>query len=467
MKFTKTERAALIVAMAGSFATPIMVSAVNIALPSIGSEFHMDAVLLSWVATAYILTSVSLLVPLGRLADIVGRKKIYTHGMIVFAVSSMLCACAWSPEVLVAFRVAQGAGAAMTFATGMAIITSVFPPEHRGQALGLTIAPVYMSLSLGPFLGGLITEHVSWRGIFVMAALPSALVVLLVRSMLKGEWAEAQGERFDWVGCVVYTSSLVSFMYGLSSVPAAGAFGYLAGSLVGAGLFIKRESSVSFPVLDLSLFRANRVFALSCLAAVLNYAATFAVTFLMSLYLQDVKGLSPQSAGIVLITQPAVMAALSPLAGHLSDRTEPRIVASVGMLVTVVGLALLTRLNVDSGILFIVSCLGTLGLGFALFSSPNMNAIMGSVPPRYYGIASGITATMRQLGMMFSMGIAMVLFALFLGRVKISPEVQVPFMDSVRWAFGIFAFLCVGGTFASLARGRLHVNSEGDTNCHG
>lgn len=463
MKFTKTERAALVVAVAGSFATPFMASSINVALPSIGREFHIDAVLLSWVAAAFILASSSLLVPLGRLSDIVGRKKIYSYGMIVFAISSALGACAWSGETLIACRVGQGVGAAMTFATGMAIITSVFAPERRGQALGISVASVYVSLSIGPFVGGLITEHFSWRGIFVVAVLPAAIVVALVHFILKGEWAEARGERFDWAGSVVYTLSLVSLMYGLSKAPAFGSFGYLTAGLIGAGVFVKRESSVSFPVLDLSLFRTNRVFALSCLAALLNYAATWAVTFLMSLYLQDVKGLSAQTTGVILITQPAVMAALSPVAGRLSDRTEPRIVASVGMFVTMVGLALLTQLRVDSGILFIVFCMAVLGFGFALFSSPNMNAIMGSVPRRYYGIASGLTATMRQLGMMLSMGIAVVLFALFLGRVKISPEVQVPFLDSLAWAFGIFAFLCFGGIFASLARGRLHTNSEDDT----
>lgn len=460
MKLSKTERAALMVAVAGSFVTPFMASSINVALPSIGREFHIDAVLLSWVAAAFILTSSSLLVPLGRLSDIVGRKKIYADGMIVFALSSAFGACAWSGEVLIACRVGQGLGAAMTFATGMAIITSVFPPERRGQALGITVACVYVSLSIGPFVGGLITEHISWRGIFAVVVPPAAFVVWLVRSTLEGEWAEAQGEAFDWLGSAVYTLSLVSFMYGLSKVPASESFAFLAVGITAAGVFVRRESSVSFPVLDLSLFKTNRVFALSCLAALLNYAATFAVTFLMSLYLQDVKGLSAQAAGTVLITQPAVMATLSPLAGRLSDRIEPRIVASAGMLVTMVGLAVLTRIQADSGLLFILACLATLGFGFALFSSPNMNAIMGSVPRRYYGIASGLTATMRQLGMMFSMGIALVLFVIFLGRVKISPEVQVPFLDSVKWAFGVFAVLCFGGIFASLARGRLHVNSE-------
>jgi len=461
MKSTKAERAALLVAVAGSFVTPFMASSINVALPSIGREFHIDAMLLSWVAAAFILTSSSLLVPLGRLSDIVGRKKIYAQGMIVFAISSAFGACAWSGEVLIACRVGQGVGAAMTFATGMAIITSVFPPERRGQALGITVACVYVSLSVGPFLGGVITEHISWRGIFAVVVPPAAFVVWLVYAMLEGEWAEAKGEEFDWLGSVVYTVSLVSFMYGLSKAPAVESLGFLAAGLIGAGVFVKRESSAAFPVLDLGLFRTNRVFALSCLAALLNYASTFAVTFLMSLYLQDVKGLSAQVAGTVLITQPAFMAALSPLAGRLSDRIEPRIVSSLGMFVTMVGLGLLTRLRADTDLLSVVVNLGVLGFGFALFSSPNMNAIMGSVDRRYYGIASGLTATMRQLGMMFSMGIALVLFAVFIGRVKISPEVQGPFMDAVRAAFGVFAALCLVGIFASLARGRLHTNSNG------
>lgn len=450
-----SKRVALVIAALGSFLTPFMGSSVNIALPDIGREFTMNAVLLGWVPTSYLLAAAMFLVPFGRIADIYGRKKVYVYGISLYTLFSLLSAVAGSAAALISFRVLQGIGGAMIFGTGMAILTSVFPPRERGKALGINVAAVYTGLSLGPFLGGFMTHYWGWRSIF-LANVPLGLVVIaLVVWKLKGEWAEAEGEQFDFTGSVIYSLALVSVMYGFSLLPTMpGVWLSLAGVL-GILAFVKWEAKVDSPVLDVNLFRRNTVFALSNLAALINYSATFAVAFLLSLYLQFIKGLSPQSAGLILVSQPVVMAVFSPFAGRLSDRIEPRIVASIGMALTTAGLGLLTFLDAQTPLAFILTSLILLGFGFAFFSSPNSNAVMSAVERRFYGVASGTLGTMRLLGQMLSMGIAMLIFAVYMGKVQITPAYYPLFMSSVTTAFVIFAVLCFGGIFASLARGKV------------
>ena len=452
---TVSKRVALFIATLASFLTPFMGSSINIALPTIGKEFSMDAVLLSWVATSYLLAAAMFLVPFGKIADIHGRKAIFTYGILIYTISSFLCSVSSSAALLISFRVLQGIGSAMIFGTGLAILTSVFPVGERGKALGINVASVYLGLSLGPFLGGFLTQHFGWRSIF-LANVPLGLIITgFVFWKLKGEWADAKGERFDLIGSIIYSLSLVMMMYGFSLLPAMWGTWLILLSALGIFLFVRWEIRLANPVLNMDLFRRNRVFALSNLAALAHYGATFGVGFLLSLYLQYVKGLSPLNAGFVLACQPVVMAIFSPFAGRLSDRIEPRIVASMGMALTVCGLLLVTFLAEDTSLQFIAASLVLLGFGFALFSSPNSNAVMSSVESRSYGVASATLATMRLTGQMLSMGIAMLIFAIYIGKVQITPQYYSSFLKSLRTAFGVFGTLCFAGIFASLARGKV------------
>jgi MFS family permease len=343
----------------------------------------------------------------------------------------------------------------MVFSTGVAMLTSVYPVGERGKALGINVAAVYLGLSLGPFLGGILTQHFGWRSIFMMNVPLGLIIIASIFWKLKGEWAEAKGDKFDLSGSIMYGLAVVALVYGLTLLPAVlGIWAILIG-IAGILIFIWWERKVISPVLRMDLFRNNPVFAFSNLAALINYSATFAITFLLSLYLQYIKGLNPQNAGLILVAMPAVQALFSPLAGRLSDKIEPRIIASSGMGVTAIGLGFLTLLNQNTTVVFLLVDLIVLGFGFALFSSPNTNAVMSSVDRKYYGVASATLATMRQVGMTFSMGIAMLIFALFIGRVEITTEYYPSFLAGMKMAFVIFAALCFGGIFASLARGKL------------
>ncbi len=447
------QRTALAVSMVSSFLTPFMASGINVAMPFIAKEFGLSAVAIGWVVTAYMLAAAMFLVPFGRLADLVGRKRIFALGICVNIAGTALGALAPSTFFLIFGRAVQGVGGAMIFGTGVAILTSVYPPGERGRALGLNTAAVYIGLSLGPVLGGFLVHAWGWRSVF-WATVPiaaAALALTLVR--LKGEWAEAVGEEFDFKGSLIFGLGLVSLMYGFSRLPSVPGLALTAAGLSALVGFVLYELRAKAPLLDLRLFRKNRIFAFSNLAALFNYSATSAVAFLMSLYLQYIKGLPPQQAGLVLIAQPIVMALASPFAGKLSDRSEPRLIASFGMGLSAAGLLLFSLLRAGTGFGFIVGSLVCLGLGFGLFSSPNTNAVMSSVEKRHLGIASAALGTMRLSGQMLSAGITMMIFALVMGRAPIQPSVYPQFLRSVRIAFIFYALLCVAGIFASLARG--------------
>jgi EmrB/QacA subfamily drug resistance transporter len=450
----KTQRAALVVASLTSFLGPFMGSSVNVALPSMGRDFALNDVWLGWVNLSFLITAAAFSIPFGRLGDIFGRKKIYMMGVAVFTFASVLVALASSGIGVIAFRGIQGFGSSMIFATGMAILISVFPPKERGKVLGINVAAVYLGLSSGPFIGGVMTEHLGWRFLFWLN-LPIGLVLLgVIFSMLKGEWAEDKGARFDAGGSAILVLSLSLTIYAFSKLPETSAFVLLAIGVAGLVAFAVFEHRRAEPLIDIGLFHRNKVFAFSSLAALINYAATFAVGFLLSLYLQKVRGLSPQEAGIVLVSQPAVQAILSPLAGRLSDRIEPRTVASIGMGLCFVGLVSLNIVGEDTSIGYIVGCLVFLGVGFAFFSSPNTKAIMGAVERRFFGVASAVVGTMRQVGMTFSMGTVMMILTLHLGRTDVAAGRGGEFVVSMRTALAVFAVMCFGGIFASLARGR-------------
>lgn len=450
----------LVVASLASFLVPYTGSSIAVALPTIAAQFNTDAVTLGWITSAYIISAALFIVPFGRLADIVGRKKIFLLGVSIFTLASLCSAFAPSAGFLIAVRFIQGAGGAMLFATSVAIVTQVYGPGERGRALGITLAAVYAGLSVGPFIGGILTDHFGWPAIFLVNVPVGAATIALTLHGVRHEWADATGARFDLIGSVVYALMLFSGIFGMLILPDPAGITWIITAGCAAVIFAWWVRRCPSPLFDPGIFVHNRTFLFSNIAAMINYGATFAVAFLLSLYLQYIRGFSAGTAGLILVAQPIVQTLFSPIAGRISDRTEPRIVATAGMAITTIGLSFFIFLNQQTPVSEIIISLVVLGFGYALFSSPNTNAIMSSVGNRHLGIASGMVATMRSLGQVLSIAIAMFCFSIFIGTVTITPSVYPALLTSTTIAFLIFTCLCALGTWASYVRGTIHTKKS-------
>lgn len=446
-------RLILIISTLGSFLTPFIGSMVNLALPQIGAEFSADVILIGWISTIYLLSSAMFLIPLGKISDIYGRKKVFLTGIVITGITSLLIPFSPTLPLLIALRGIQGIGSACIFGTSVAIVSSVFPKEERGRALGINVTGVYAGLSLGPVIGGFVTHYLGWRSIFFILVPLCFLIIYVVTRYIHEDWADPTVHPFDITGALFYSGMVFFGIFGVTSITRAEGVISLLILVLLIPLFLRHERKTLYPVFDIRIFRNNRVFTFSNIAALINYSATYAIAFLLSLYLQLVQGFDPKSAGLILVSQPLMQALFSPWAGRLSDRIEPRYVASAGMGLNALGLIVLAGISADTTLPVIVLALFFLGFGFALFSSPNTNAVMGSVKPTEYGVASGTVATMRLLGMALSMGITLFLFTLFIGAVEIGAEVAAELVLAQRVGFMIYAVLCLIGVVISLARG--------------
>lgn len=445
----------LVICTVTSFITPFMVAAVNIAIPTIREQFSLEAWVTAWVGTVYFLAIAMVQVPCGRLADIYGRRKLFIIGLLVSVLASFLGIFAHSVPLLFISLALIGAGSGIMINNAIAILTSVFPADMRGRVLGISTAGTYIGLSVGPYIGGVLTGAFGWQSIFILSAILSVVLLVLVVYALKGEWREAEGERFDVTGSITYAIAIALFIYGFSSLPDVLGIILLVLGIAGLFFFARWETRTPSPVFDLSLFKENKVFFFSNLAVFISYIATFAISFLLSLYLQEIKELTPDRAGLVLITASVLMAFFTPISGRVSDRIEPRLVASVGMSLNCVALFLLVFINAATPIWYIVLALAVNGLGIGIFASPNTNAIMGSVAKKSLGVAAGTLGTMRTAGMMVSMGIIMILFSLYIGEAEIIPEYYPEFLSSVRTGFIILTVFSVFGLLAQLAARRV------------
>ena len=454
---SKSARSAILFAVCmAHFLMPFMMSAVGVALPDMGREFSASAMQLGLVETSYVLSASIFLLAMGRFGDIHGRRKVFQLGILAFTAVGGLISQAGSIEMVIALRFLQGFGGAMVMATTFAIVVAAFPPHERGKALGIAVAAVYAGISCGPFFGGMLVAVAGWRALFYLVIPLGLLTYIVTRLKMREEWAEAAGEPFDWHGLLIYGPSILLLVVGASNLSKGWwAWGLLLVSNLGIALFLRVEARTEYPLLNVQLLRNNRVFALSNLAALFNYAATFGVTFFLSLYLQYVKGMGPHQAGTVLIAQPLVQAFLSPLCGRLSDRFPAGLIATCGMALCAVGLAVAAALNADSSLITVVVLLIFLGAGFALFSSPNVNIIMSSVEPRYLGIASGLNSSVRTLGMMSSMIIITLIFSYLMQGNPVTAETIPDFLASMRLALLIFCGLCVIGIGCSWGRVQL------------
>lgn len=442
----------LLIATLATFLTPFMGTSLIIALPSIGNELAVNAILLSWITTAYFLTSAMFAVPFGRIADIYGMKRIFTYGIIILTISTFLAAISPSAEFLVVTRAFQGVASAMIFVTALAIITSVYPPQERGKAIGINIMAGYTGLVLGPVLGGFLTQYLGWRSIFYFIVPLCILVLVLVWWKMTGEWAESRDEKLDHWGTILYIIMLSLVLIGFSTI--TGTFGIVMVILgiVGFIGFVIWELRVEHPVLEVKLFFENRRFAYSNLATLITYIATFVVSFLLSLYLQYIKGLDPEVTGLFVVVQTFFMVVISPFAGKLSDKFDPGRLASLGMAIISMGLLIMAFLTEKTSLYVIIAGLAVIGIGIGIFSAPNTHVIMGSVERKYFGVASATLSTMRLLGQTFGMGLILIVFAVYIGAVQFTPQNYPALLTSIQVTFIISVLLSVVAIFASLAR---------------
>jgi EmrB/QacA subfamily drug resistance transporter len=447
----------------GTFMSALDGSVVNTILPVIRTALRSDVATVEWVVTIYLLVVSGLLLSFGRLGDLRGHKRIYVAGFAIFLAGSALCGAAPTIGALTVFRALQAIGAAMLFANSPAILTKNFPPSERGRALGLQATMTYLGLTAGPALGGSLAGWLGWRSVFYINV-PVGLVALALSLRFipsdSGARHGQQTERFDIPGALFFMLGLVALLLGLNQGHAWGwtswpILGLLLGAALLLGIFVWIELRSPSPMLDLSLFR-RRIFSASAASAVLNYICLYSITFLLPFYLILGRGLTPGQAGLILTAQPLVMAVVAPLSGALSDRIGSRLLSTLGMVILAIGLYLLARLGANSPYWQVAASLAVAGLGTGIFISPNTSALMGAAPPGRQGIASGILATARNVGMVLGVGLAGAVFTSVLagGATGMTTRAADPaIFAATRASFLVAATLALIGVGVSATRG--------------
>jgi EmrB/QacA subfamily drug resistance transporter len=450
----RLRRWVLVTVGVGTFMSALDGSVVNTILPLLARELGTSVAGIEWVTTVYLLVVSGLLLGVGRLGDLRGHKRIYVAGFALFVLGSALCGLAPSVAALVALRVVQAVGAAMLFATAPAILTAAFPPERRGRALGALGTFTYLGLTAGPSLGGWLADALGWRAVFYINAPVGALAIALAVRVIADDRPARQEERFDVGGALLFTVGLVALLVALNQGHAWGwrsapTLGLLLAALAGLAAFVAVERRRASPMLDLTLFR-SRTFSAATASALLNYVCVYSILFVLPFLLIQGRGLDTRQAGLVLTAQPVVMAVVAPISGTLSDRVGARLPATLGMLILTLGLLLLAELSAAASLGAIAGALAVVGLGVGIFVSPNNSALMGAAPRHRQGIASGVLATARNVGMVLGVGLAGAVFTTILARAGATPGAAL--VEGVRASLLVAAAVAAVGTVTSFLR---------------
>ncbi|MGI6008967.1 MAG: MFS transporter [Methanomethylophilus sp.] len=439
----------------GSFVTPLMSTMLNLALVAIGEDFEVGSHDLGYINSIFLLGSVIAMVPAGRLSGIVGMRKTFATGLAVTFISALAASLSPNYWFLVACRFFIGMGAAMMIVTSVAMLTYVYPANRRGWALGMNSTAVYLGLTLGPTLGGFISDSaVGWRGCFMLVLILCIIVAFFIKGM-RYEIRPNEGEQMDWKGSVLWGVSIFVLMNGVMSITESWAIpAVIVGSIL-LLITIHYLKGASFPVLNLRLFKI-KTFSRAGGAAFLNYGASYSVMFFLSLYLQSIGEMTATEAGLFLLVQPAIQVLLTAKMGEVYDGMEDkRILPTLGMAMMAVGISLFLFLGTDFSMWYILLIMIVIGSAMGVFSSPNTTAIMSSAPDRFRGEASGVVAVMRQSGMMVSMGIAMACISIIMGSAdNLTPDRWGEFVDTIHVVFTICLVMCLVGTVLSWFRGK-------------
>ncbi|MGE4291219.1 MAG: MFS transporter [Desulfovibrio sp.] len=437
------------------FMAPFMLTSIGIALPALGRELGGTAVQLGLIEQLYVVSLAMGMLPFGRLGDLIGQRRVFLPGLILFTVMTSSLGFTQSITMIMAQRFVQGIGACMMLSGSLALVAGAYPVTVRGRVIGIVSAFTYAGLSMGPVFGGFVTDHLGWRYVFISAVPLGLAAIVACLYGMSAPAREPSEESMDWRGSLAYAGAVALFMLGSAHAGSSvwGTVMIVVGLLGGLG-FLRLQSRTPHPLLDVGLLRSNRYFTFSSLAALGNYASTFGITFTMSLYLQYVRGMPPRAAGAVLLIQPLLQIGVSLISGSLTDRFNPAKLATLGMVLSGLGLlAMALTIGNETPLWLLGGELALMGVGFGIFATPNSTAIMSSLPPRQYGLASGMTAAMRTLGMAVSMTSVTLIFSLFLGESAITPETIPAFLVSMRVGLVTFAIFSCLGILLSLGRG--------------
>lgn len=450
---TKDQKTALFVAMVTSFMAPFMSAALNLSVTDISTQFNAPVGISTWVVNAYTLSTAAFSACMGSLADLRGRRKMILVGCIAFAATSALCALSPSIYLLVAFRFLTGISAAVVLAANVPLMLLYFAPQVKGRMLGISVSAVFVGLALGPTLGGVLNDTLGWRAIFVLGIVLSMLAFAFCLR-LKDDSKEASAS-FDHRGNTLYVIAIMLLMLGLTELTTQqwGPLVLCAGVLV-LVVFVLFEWRCERPMLHVRLFTKSRAYGFSNLATMLNFAAVFAVSYTMAIYLQNVKGLDAAVAGLILIAQPLAQVVLAPVSGRLSDRFAPAAIATVGVALCTCSLGMLLTLTADTPLWFIVTALVVLGIGLGAFSAPNNNAILSCVDRSHYSEANATVSTMRGIGQTASLAFASLMLSSSLGSTIFSesdPQVLTAAIAQIMFVCFVLSVLTIA---ASLVRNK-------------
>ncbi len=440
----------LIVGLLVSFLTPFVRGSLNLAMPTIAIEFDLSAVFLTWISTIYLLVNAICYIPFGRIGDIYGRKRIFQLGLVIFTVSSFISAFSISGEMFLTFRIFQAVGNAMIFANLNAMISSAFNLNERGKAFGITSMGVFIGLIFGPILGGVFTEILGWRTLFYLDTIIGVVAAFAI-TRFKHDWKDAEGETLDILGSFILGLSIICIIYAFSDFTSKYSPLLVITGIVGLGIFYLVEKRVAFPLINLNLFK-NRIFTFGNITAFINYGTFVSVGFILSLYLQYLKGYNPITAGLIVSIQSIVMVTVSPLAGRLSDKIPPQNIQTVGIVLTTIGIALMIPINAGNALYLGSLSLIIFGAGIGLFYSSNTKVVMSAVDKKYFGVASATLSDMRSMGQIFAISIVMLIISNLLGDAKIIPSNYPELVVSLRLAIVAMTVLSAAGIFTSMIR---------------
>ncbi|MCI6993252.1 MFS transporter [uncultured Methanobrevibacter sp.] len=445
----KLEKIVLIVATLTSFFTVFLSSAVMVAVPSLASEFGMSNIIQNWVTMLFFLAVAIFTIPAGQLSGKFGLKKSMVFGSAVYILSSIVAVFSINSEMFLICRLIQGIGVSFLNVASMAMVVSAFSPQERGKAIGINVTGVYLATSTSPVIGGFLNFQFGWRSIFLTSVPFLILILVLLISQIKEEWITMGEVPIDWKGCIVYSLGILLFIYGFTRLDESIGIILTVVGIIVLGLFVALELREKYPVFDVKFFK-NPKFSSANFAALTAYLATFAVTTIVNYHLQYIRGYDSQMAGLILLVAPLIQVIMAPISGRLSDKVNPQKLAAIGMFFGAISLAMLSMLGDSTPLWFLIVAMISHGLGFGIFSSPNTNAIMGSVPPKDTPVASASVATMRVIGQTMSMGMLTLVFAFVMGNVPMVEKYFPLLITSSQITCLICMVLCVTSVFASL-----------------